>query len=530
MVRQWLRLQTSCIAACVMVVVSGCELRSGQELDNSARTPNAVATKGVPRPVGCDELTDLHLLSGRVVAAEAFLPGGLVTGGRTANIEAAAHFCRAQIRLTPAEGSVIHVEVWLPRQWNEKLYGLGGSGFDGGLAGSAEPLNTAIAQGYAAVATDAGHTPAPSPESWAYQQPEKVIDFGYRGNHLAAVAAKEVIKAHYGRPAKQAYFLGCSNGGRDALMLVSRYPDDYNGVVAGAPAIRYVEIITQFLWNYHAVHGGNPVPELEAKLGLVHSAIIQQCDTLDGVADGLLEDPRQCTFDPATLRCEGDDASRCLTSSEIAALRKLYGGPHLKDGQQIYPGPALGSEGAPGNWSNWITTAQTGFMGQELYRWLMLGDPDFRKEDFVIDKHYPQVRKRMASTINVEDPDIREFVDRGGKLIIYQGWDDPIIAPESTIAYYDSIQRALGKESASDAVRLYMAPGMMHCALGNGPWQFDMQPVLEDWVEEGVAPAQVIAIKPDSATPFTRPLCPWPMVATYVGSGAITLAENFRCQ
>ena len=244
----------------ILLALAGCQPPSEQGLDDRASN-STVVPKVVPNPADCSGLVGLDLTFGRVDDAEEFSQGELVAGGRTADIEASVHFCRAKVSLHPVEGSEIHVEVWLPEQWNDKLYGLGGSGFDGGLAGSAGSLNSAIAQGYAAVATDAGHTPAPSPQVWAFQQPEKVIDFGYRGNHLAAVAAKQLIKTYYGKPENQAYFLGCSNGGRDALMLVSRYPDAYNGVVAGAPAIRYVEIITQFLWNYHAVHGENPVPE-----------------------------------------------------------------------------------------------------------------------------------------------------------------------------------------------------------------------------------------------------------------------------
>lgn len=477
----------------------------------------------------CNSLSGIELDFGVVRSADMFVRGASVSGGGTADVAAMAAFCRAQLSLSPVAGSEIRLEVWLPESWNEKLYGLGGSGFDGGLAGAADTLNNAVAQGYAAVATDAGHAPAPSPEAWAFEQPEKVIDFAYRANHLAAVAAKQLIDAYYGRPAEQAYFLGCSNGGRDALMLVSRYPEDYDGVVAGAPAIRYVEIITQFLWNYHAVHGDKPVPALQSKLGLVHGAIVQQCDALDGVTDGLLENPQRCTFDPEVLLCQSGDTSQCLTKAELSALRKIYDGPRLNNGQRIYPGPSLGSEGAPGNWKDWITTPQTGFMGQELYRWLMLGEPGFRMEDFVLDEHYPRVRERVASIINVEDADISAFVNRGGKLILYQGWDDPVIMPESTIAYYEAVQRALG-DKGRDSVRLFMAPGMMHCALGNGPWQFDMQAVLERWVEADSAPTRVVALKPDSPGAFSRPLCAWPKVAAYKGEGSIYEAENFACR
>ncbi|HEY1128970.1 MAG TPA: tannase/feruloyl esterase family alpha/beta hydrolase [Roseateles sp.] len=479
---------------------------------------------------GCSALTGLKVEAGLVEGAERMQAGEKVMGGATEGATADAAMCRVRLRLQPVAGSSINVEVWLPENWNGRLQGYGGAGFDGGLSlGGAAALNKSIAQGYAAVTTDVGHKPAPGLAPWVHKQPEKVVDFGHRGNHLAAVVAKQVIQAYYGSPAKYAYFFGCSNGGRDGLMEASRYPGDYDGVIAGAPARRYLEVLTKLIWNHRTVHGSEGASKLGDKQALVHDAVLKKCDALDGVRDGLLENPRACRFDPAELQCKAENGADCLSSAEVTAFRRIYDGPRLSDGRQVMSGPALGSEGGPDNWSAWVTTPQAAVFGQEFYRWMVFDDPDWKVEDFVLNRDYPLAHQRVASILNVDSPDLRPFAKKGGKLLMYQGWSDPVISAADTVEYFEKVSRHLG-DAADAHVRLFMVPAMGHCAGGPGASAFDMQPALERWVERGEAPQRIDAKNPDpNAAPFSRPLCPWPQTARYKGQGSVREAASFSC-
>ena len=312
-------------------------------------------------------------------------------------------------------------------------------------------------------------------------------------------------------------------------MEVSRYPEDYDGVIAGAPARLYLEVLTQLIWYHQAVHGPREAPNLASKLNLVHDAIMSKCDQLDGVKDGVMENPQLCRFDLAELQCKSADAPTCLTQGEVAALGKIYGGARLSNGERIMNGPALGGEGVPNNWTAWVTTPQTAAFGQEFYRWMVFDDPNWKIESFNLDRDYPLARERVAPIVDVSNPDLSAFARRGGKLIIYQGWDDPIIAASETIDYYAAVRDRIGP-AADNHVRLFMVPGMTHCAGGPGTSSFDMQPELEKWVEHGEAPERVIATKPDSEPKFTRPLCAWPKTAHYNGAGSTQDAANFTCR
>ena len=503
-----------------------------------SESPN-VLRKAFPAPGAdrCAALTGTQVETGIVEGAERYAQGATVVGGATAGAKASTELCRVRLRLRPVEGSDINVEVWLPDSWNKKLFGFGGAGFDGGLSlGGARLLNKVVAQGYAAVETDVGHKLAPNLttwanlKTWAPKHPEKLIDMGYRGNHLAALVAKQVIADYYGTPAKRAYFLGCSNGGRDGIMEVSRYPEDYDGVIAGAPSVRYIGVVTQLIWYSMAVHGPGGAPDLASKLNLVHDAIIKQCDMLDGVKDGILESPLLCHFDPAKLQCKGGDAPNCLTNAEVRALRKIYGGTRLSTGEEVVAGPALGGEGVPNNWTAVVTTPEAAVVGEDFYRWMVYDDPNWKIEDFNLDRDYRVARARLAPILDPDDPDLSAFTRRGGKLIIYQGWDDPVVPPTNTIEYYESVRRRIGPAAARQ-VRLFMVPGMTHCAGGPGATSFDMQPVLEKWVERGEAPEKVVAVKPGSGDPpMSHPLCAWPMTAHYHGSGSTEDAANFTCR
>jgi feruloyl esterase len=489
--------------------------------------PPAAALAAPAGEARCSALVGASVDAGVVESAEHIGPGATIVGGETAGAKTASAVCRVRVRLNPVAGSDIRAEIWLPDAWNHKLFALGGAGFDGGLnPGGGALLAKAAGQGYASLATDVGHVPVANAVSWAHGKPQSVIDFGHRGNHVAAVAAKQLIGAYYGRPAQHAYFMGCSNGGRDGVMEASRYPDDYDGVIAGAPARRYLEIVTQLI-AFSRI--SSEVPSLSSKVDLVHKAIMAKCDGLDGVKDGILENPLACKFDPAELQCKGDSAPTCLSPAEVDGFRRIYEGPRLKSGERIIGGPMVGSEGVPGNWNAWVLSPIGAMAGQEVYRWMVFDDPNWKVETFDLDRDYPQAKARIGDVINAEDPDLRAFAKRGGKLIMYQGWADPAITPLETIGYLDAVRKA--SPSAARNVRLFMVPGMMHCAGGPGANVFDMQPALEAWVEKGLAPERIIATDAASGTPpASRPLCAWPKTAHYDGSGSIRDAASFSCK
>ena len=396
--------------------------------------------------------------------------------------------------------------------------------------------------------------------SWAIGHPEKLIDFGFRAVHETSVPPKRSSVAFYGRDPERNYFVGCSDGGREALMEAQRYPEDFDGIIAGAPANDWSHLFTGFVWNEQALTSDPASAIPPTKLAAIQKAALAACDALDGVKDGLIEDPRQCRFDPAVLACKGDDASDCLTAPQVAALQKIYAGPkNPRTGEQIFPGYPPGTENAPGGWSAWITAAApagaiqfffgNSYFGQAVFE---QRDWDFRKLDFAGDVAFAE--RKAGAVIDSASPDLRSFRAHGGKLIQYHGWGDAAIAPLSSIAYYESVRSFLAKypdprsdssKPVQDFYRLFMVPGMGHCGGGAGPNRFgnggpatstdpehDVFVALERWVERGVAPDRLVGtgVAADNpATTLTRPLCPYPNRAQYRGAGDVNDAANFIC-
>ena len=488
----------------------------------------------------CAKLAHARIDGGEIVSAVSVGAGSDLATGRLSFAKAKAPFCRVSAMLRPVAGSEIRVEVWLPDTWNSKLLAVGGGGFSGGLDTVAITLGTGLADGYAGLATDAGHLTVEG-AGWAAGQPEKVVDWSHRANHVGARFAKALIEMHYGRPARRAYFNGCSNGGRDALMEAARYPDDYDGIIAGAPAFDWTGMNAAFLWNWQTIFQSPGAQSLPTKIATVSAAIRAKCDVRDGVKDGILENPRVCRFDPSELACKGADEKTCLTVPEVSALRKIYAGPRLRNGKAVSSGLALGDEDIPANANGWLDpTAQgTGTFGAEFFRWMVYQDPNWRAESFSLNRDYPKAVAQMGSLVDV-GPDLRAFTARGGKLILWHGWSDARVPAERTVRYYGDVQRKIGGSLAKKSVRLFMAPGMAHCFAGPGPNKFDMVPELDRWVERGKAPEQVIATKFDNdlfalaglpTKPLrTRPLCPWPKTAHYKGKGSTDDAANFACR
>ncbi len=498
----------------------------------------------------CPALARLTLPNTTIAAAETVSAGSFKTpsGQPVPNLPP---FCRVAGVIAPSRDSNIRFEVWLPLSgWSGKFQGIGNGGFAGAIEYMG--LGAAVRRGYATAATDTGHQGQGTDATWALGHPEKIIDFGYRAIHETAQNAKALIRAFYGEPPRRSYFSSCSNGGRQALMEAQRYPDDYDGIIAGAPANFWTHLLAMAAFDLEALLGspGSYIPP--AKLPAIQSAVLAACDTLDGVKDGVLENPSRCRFDPGVLLCRGEESNTCLTEPQVAALRKLYAGPRNSRGELIFPGYSPGGEAEEGGWGPWITgpAPEKSLMfafGTQYYKNMVYGNPSWDYRTFDVDRDTKASDDRMAAVLNSNNPDLTRFRKRGGKLILYHGWSDAAIPAQNTIDYYRSVAGKLGAAETETFVRLFMVPGMQHCGGGSGPNSFgqfsvaqgdplhDIDAALERWVEQGTPPEQVIATKykkgmdTASGTARTRPLCPFPQVARWKGSGSTDDAASFVC-
>lgn len=445
--------------------------------------------------------------------------------------------CRVDARISPVPGSEIKVQVWLPDRWNGKFVGVGGGGFNGGLASAALALTPLAEQGYAGVATNAGHDVSPTAQ-WALGNPEKIVDFAHRGNHLGAVIGKATVAAYYGKPATRNLFHGCSNGGRDALMLAQRYPTDYDAIVAGAPANDWTGLMSWFARHEQVARISPGVDLLGPKLNLVHAAAIAKCDALDGAKDGLIERPAVCKFDPAVLQCKSGNDATCLSAGEVAAVKALYRDVRTAGGRLVQPGLPVGSEYQWGGWATAVKSAGGDF-ARQFYRYMVYEDVDWDVNRFDVSRDFPFARKKVGPVLDAVNPDLRPFLSRGGRLLMYHGWDDAAIPAGNTLNYFGAMRRAVGKLGA-DRTRLFMLPGVGHCAGGNGPSSVDYLGELDRWAETGVAPERLVASKYDDVIRqmtgqsakilATRPVCAWPKTAHYKGTGSVSEAQNFVCK
>jgi feruloyl esterase len=495
----------------------------------SAQTPAAT----------CDGLAALRLPDVTITAAVPVEAGSFRTPGANASAPAmnTPGFCRVAATLTPTPESHIKIEVWLPptAAWNGKFLGTGNGGAGGAISYPA--LAAGVQKGYATTNTDMGTSTTGLDFSFGVGHREMVVDWGYRATHLMTVVAKQIVKTYYSREAQQAYFMGCSTGGHQAITEARRYPDDYNGIVAGDPANNRVRLHMNGYWAYEATHQDPASYIPPAKLPMINRAVLNACDKLDGLADGIIDDPRKCSFDVASLQCpstgtgQAGDGPDCLTAPQVAALKKIYQGPrNPRTGEQIFPGMYLGSEinplgldrtlaNAPGSgrpapppglaiWTNWKGPG---------YDW---------------DKDASAVIGELSPVLDDADPDLSAFRKRGGKLLLYTGWADPLIPAADTLHYYESMQTKMGgAQSTAEFARLFMVPGMGHCAGGNAPTRFDALAALEPWLEKGQAPEKMIAAQiVQGETKRTRPLCVYPQVARWNGSGSQDDAASFSCR
>ena len=416
-------------------------------------------------------------------------------------------------------------------------------------------LAEAVQRGYAAVSTDTGHSGTAIDTSWAYRQPEKIIDWGHRAVHLMTIKAKEIVQAHYTRPPSKSYFMGCSNGGRQGLMAAQRYPGDYNGIVAGAPAYDFTGLTTAFAWNYLAQNRDDASVIHPSSAEAISATVNEQCDHLDGLRDGLISDPRQCAVDFDALRCNPNTSVNCLGQQQLAALRRIYGGPVSSSGSQLYfPWPVGGEAGtnAASGWEVWMlgTEPHQRDYVDGLFRHL-LGKERWEIGQMTFDRDPADAERRLGVVINATNPDLRAFAENGGKLIIYHGWSDEAVPATGTINYLEKVKRFMGAERVDRFVRLFLVPGMHHCFGGHGPSLFnnvtapttprdrsrDIAAALEAWVEDGVAPQSLIAVEaenpfealfdlPRAISRRTGLLCPYPKVARLRGPESDPMAAS----
>lgn len=466
----------------------------------------------------------------------------------------AGNLCVVKGVARPTRDSEINFEVQLPiENWNGRYRQLGNGGWAGTVPSG--PIKASAELGYAAAGTDDGHPRGAGDAAWAIGHPEKLIDFGHRAVHVTSVHGKAIVNAFYGKPANRNYFVGCSDGGREALQEAQRYPEDFDGIIAGAPAYDWSHHFAGFVWNAQALRKDPASFIPHEKLPVIQRAALAACDTLDGVRDGLVEDPRQCKFDADVLLCKEGDGADCLTRPQLEALKKIYAGPrNPRTGKLIYPGYPPSTEAVPNEWANWILGKPPAasiqmafglsFFGQAVYE-----DPNWNYLSMEFDADVAQGDQKAGVHINSNNPDLRSFRANGGKLLMYHGWADGAISAYSSIDYYENVTaflarypdgRASAKAPVQDFFRLFMVPGMGHCAGGAGPNRFgngnnaphdperNINAALERWVEQGTAPDKIIAhsVKPE----FTRPLCPYPQRVVYNGTGSPDDANSFTCK
>jgi feruloyl esterase len=477
----------------------------------------------------CESLSSFTLPHGAITTAATLAPGAFpAPPGRGPNAgavyKALPAFCRIAATIKPVPDSEIKIEIWLPASgWNGKLQSVGNGAWAGTISYPA--MATALAAGYATASTDTGH--AGNNPNFIPSHPEKVVDFAYRAVHEMTLAAKAITAAYYASTPKQSYWNGCSTGGRQAMVEAQRYPDDYDGIIAGAPANYTTHLQGSQVWTAAITHKDEAGYIPPVKYAALHKAALDQCDMLDGVRDGVIEDPTRCRFDPKVIECKDADGPECLTSAQVEVARKVYAGPTSKSGQNLFPGLQPGSE------AGWATLSGPKPMdlAVDVYKYLVFEDPKWDYLKFDPDADITRADKIAATTMNSVDPNLQPLFAHGGKLLQYHGWADPGIPPGSSVNYYKSVVEAMGKPKIDGSYRLFMVPGMGHCGGGDGTSTFDMVSALDQWVLSGKPPAQIPASKVvKGAVVRTRPLCPYPQVATYKGSGSTDDIGNFSCQ
>jgi feruloyl esterase len=493
------------------------------------------ASAGISEAATCESLTSLSIPNTTITMAQTVAAGAFTQpgrGGRAGDggaFAALTSFCRVAVTLKPTPQSDIKAEVWLPSTgWNGTLQVVGNGAWAGSVSYAA--MATALAAGYVAASTDTGHTGGADN---ATANKEVLVDFAHRAIHETTVAARKVIDGFYGAAPKLAYFNGCSTGGRQALTSAQRYPDDFDGIIAGDPAIHGLDLAFGQIWYSQAMTKSPASAIPRDKLAVMHKAVVAACDANDGAADGVLENPLACRFDPKVLACRaeasakaganGGDGPDCLTAAQVESAQKTYAGAkNTRTGTPLFPGLEVGSEGA------WSPTP-VGY-AVDLFKYLVFKNPTWNPNTLNFDGHDASDANNDVKLLDANNPDLAPYFRSRGKLLIYHGWSDPGIPARASINYYEAVRAKTGR-AANDSLRLFMVPGMGHCGGGDGVTSFDFVSELDRWVATGRAPAAIPASRMQAGkVERTRPLCAYPKVAVYKGKGDINDAASFECR
>ena len=438
-------------------------------------------------------------------------------------------YCRVVGLIQPE----IRFEVNLPSAWNGRLYMFGNGGYAGEAIdnpGRQAAAKRAIAKGFATAQSNTGHDATTEPLAAFAASPQKVIDYAFRAVHVTAVTAKTLLQNYYASGPRRSYFDGCSTGGRQGLIAAQRFPDDFDGIVVGAPVLNFSGTMIGYAKDQKALAAG---PLGADAIKTVGDAVVAKCDALDGVKDGVVDDPRRCPFTPASdiPRCSGETAAPgCLTAAQLHSVETIYA-PLTRNGQTFFPGWPVGAE--PG-WVPWFSSPNGrpisyGF-GEAFLKNIAFGRPNSSYDWLTFDVNADLDKIAAArALIDATDPDLTRFKGRGGKIVSYVGWADPALNPLMTVGYYESVMKTMGA-ATKDFYRMFMVPGMAHCGGGSGTATLDALTPLVQWVEKGTAPDTIAASRVvDGRVVRTRPLCPYPQTAIYKGSGSTDEAANFSC-
>jgi feruloyl esterase len=501
----------------------------------------------------CSQIQKLSVAQTEIVQAAVVEAGKLVLeqAGNDPIYSTLPAFCRVVAVSRPTADSNIKIEVWLPLAgWNGKFIGQGNGGFAGSIG--YRGLAAAVLSGSASGGTDAGHTGGATDSDWALGHPEKVIDFGYRAVHAMTELSKAVVQAFYSSAAQHNYFTSCSDGGREALMEAQRFPGDYDGILAGAPAYNWTSLLSR-AGEMNRTLLAKPESYLPAsKIPAISKAVLVACQREE--PGPFLADPRTCQFKPAMMLCKGAESDSCLTQAQADSLKALYAGSSLHDGTLVYHGLLPGGELGGNGWPGWITGDKAGSSAMSAYsegyfRNMVYSNANWDPKSFDLDRDLKVAQEKTASAVDAVNPDLTAFKARGGKLILYHGWNDAAISALGTIDYYNSVVEKVGRPQTEEFVRLFLVPGMQHCAGGPGPADFgqwdpssdpalndaahNITTALEDWVEKGTAPEQVIARGSydvaGKKVSFAEPICAYPKAAAYKGSGDLKDAASYAC-
>ena len=540
----------SLAVAAALAVAAWVAWLAAQGAPHSAATRAASAAQATE----CSALTGRSFDNGTSIVDATFVTSGIIPVSDTVAARNLPPFCRVQGVSKPSSDSDIRFEVWLPQPdaWNRKFLSTGEGGFAGQLHyqrnGNDGALDEILRRGYATASTDTGHRSAD--RWWAIGHPERVADYLYRAKHVTTVAAKAIVAAYYGQPPSRSYFSSCSNGGRQGLIEAQRYPDDFDGLIIGAPWNFQSHANAGFVWNAQALAAPGARIPVE-KLPAITAAAVAACDKDDGLADGLITDPSRCDFDPKSLICQRGDSNDCLTPPQAAALQKIYDGPkNPRTGDSIFPGFARGSESG---WTSIVRPPSAASASGLLIYFsnIVYQNPEWDLQTFDFDRDMTHTDQTIGHLGNATSTDYSAAIRRGVKIIQYHGWNDQTLQPEYSPQYYEQVAAANGGiEKTQEFYRLFMVPGLEHCTTGVGAASFggvgqqlppardaahDLVTALEQWVERGLPPAEFIGTKfTDDAAPtrtvaFTRPVCLYPSVPRYKGTGDPNEAASFAC-